>query len=213
MNALSDSFRVRCAAAVVAVAAATIAPQVGATLITFDDLSDNGLGSPIVGTYAGFNWTNFDVLDVPLFVSPLGQPNGYGAALQSGRNIGFNAFGNAAGISAAAPFTLVDGYFAAGFWNPIEVTVTGYAGNVQKDQTVIVMGQSTATHAVFNWSGIDNVQFVVTGGTPPEPGEVGKQFGFDNLTLVSSVPEPSGQVLMAAGLLVLGVSASLRRRV
>jgi len=193
-------------------AAATVAPQVGATLITFDDIADAGGGTPILGSYAGFDWGNFAVLNVPLFVPPSPQPVGYGAALQSPSNIAFNAFGDPATISAAAPFTLVGGWFAAGYWNPLEVTVTGYANGVQLNQTILTLGQTTATHAVFNWSGLDSVRFVVTGGTPPEPGYPGTQFGVDNLTLVSSVPEPSGQALLAAGLLVLGATASLRRK-
>ena len=48
-------------------------PPVAATTITFDDLSDNGLGTAIADGYQGLNWANWFVLNTPLF-TPQGRP-------------------------------------------------------------------------------------------------------------------------------------------
>ena len=42
-------------------------PVQAAGVITFDDLSDNGFGTPIANGYQGLNWANFQVVNTPLF--------------------------------------------------------------------------------------------------------------------------------------------------
>jgi len=185
-----------------------------AALVTFDDLSDPaGIGTPIASPYAGFSWDNFDVLNVPAFAAS-SPGTGYEAALQSGSNVGFNAYGNAATISAAAPFSLLDGTFASAFWSTLQVTVTGSLGGTQVVSQTFDLGQNPASHIVFDpgFRNVDSVTFTATGVAPGQTTPPGTQFGVDDLNLVSSVPEPSGLALALAGMLTLGCSASLRRR-
>jgi hypothetical protein len=68
------SMFLNCVAALALLAGASPYVQpVAAATITFDDLSDNGLGTPIANGYQGLSWANWFVLDTPLFTARSAQ--------------------------------------------------------------------------------------------------------------------------------------------
>ena len=83
-----------------------------AEVVTFDDLSDNGLGTPITGTYPGLTWTNFGVLNTTLFFL---NPSGYQNGTVSAPNVAFNEGGLSA-MTMGSAFTFNSAYFT-GAWN------------------------------------------------------------------------------------------------
>ena len=87
------------------VAVAIGASPVQAGVITFDDLSDNGFGTPIANGYQGLNWINFQVLNTPLFTLFFG-PNGAANGTVSPNNIAFNGFGDLAELGVLVTLDL-----------------------------------------------------------------------------------------------------------
>ena len=109
------------AGAVVALGLAT--PGQAQTLINFDDLNP-GFGSQIANGYAGLNWNNFYALN-----SSVAGPSGYENGTISSPNVAYNAFGSAASISSATPFTLNSGYFTAAWNNGLNLEVIAQSGS------------------------------------------------------------------------------------
>jgi hypothetical protein len=72
--------------------------------------------------YGGLSWNNFAYLNAT--VSPYAG-SGYGTALASSPNVGFNLGGNPASITSATPFIFVSADFAAA-WND-GLTLTNYS--------------------------------------------------------------------------------------
>ncbi len=60
------------------------ASTASAQLITFDDLTDNGVGTAINNGYAGLDWDNFKVIDTNTKDFP---PSGFVNGIVSGHNI------------------------------------------------------------------------------------------------------------------------------
>lgn len=95
------------------------------------------------------------------------------------------------------------------------MTVSGYLGGVLQDTVTFTMNTSGPTLETFNWSGINEVRFNSTGGTP-NPAYIGSgsgtQFALDNLVINAQVVrEPLSLALLATVLLCL--LPLLRRRV
>lgn len=192
-------------AAVVASIGILLAAHANAELITFDNLSDGGEGTPISNGYAGLNWTNFNVLNTQLDPDPAGYQNG----VVSLPNVALNGGGHAASFSSAGEFTLTSAYVGAGWNDGLSVVVLGKLNGVQVDSTTLTVNTSGSTLEMFNWSGINEVDFSSSGGTPnPQfTSGAGTEFYLDNLSVV---PEPT-----AGGILLVGTARLLlgRRRV
>lgn len=178
-----------------------------ATSITFDDLRDNGDGTFIADGYEGLNWSNFAVLDTPLYRP---NPSGYQNGTASGSNVAFNNGGSEAIISmnSGGDFALTSGDFTAAWNDGLQITVQGLNRGVVLDTTTFTVDSTGPTFETFDWSGIDQLIFGSAGGTSHGYGQIGEQFVLDNLTIgeTSPVPEPDACLLLGTvGALLLPV--------
>jgi len=180
----------------VTLAALACPSLISAQTITFDDLNPSTLPgatypfeAPIPNGYAGLQWNNFWVLDVPLNLQADPGATGYKNGLVSGNNIALNAGGNPALISAGA-FNLNSAYLTAAWNNGLQVEVQGFVdGTLTYDNTYTV--NTTAPSSInFNYLDVDEVNFISSGGTSAGYSGRGTQFAMDNLT-ISTVPEPA----------------------
>ena len=177
--------------------------------ITFDDLSDSGIGTVIANGYQGLNWSNFYVLNTSLFYEEY-VTNGYTNGTVSAPNVAFNGAGAAAAFSGSN-FTFNSADFTGAWNNGLTITVTGYEGGSPVDSATFVVDTIGPTLEVFDWSGIDEVSFSSAGGTSAGYHGVGTQFAMDNLVInTATTPEPTSFFLMGSGLLAM--CGILRRR-
>jgi hypothetical protein len=182
-----------------------------ATTITFDDLTDNGGGTPIANGYQGLNWTNFDVLNTSLYSTPSGYQNN----TVSAPNVAYNGFGSPAVISNNT-FTLNSFYLGAAWNDGLQVTVTGLLNGVTLGTTTFAVSTTgPAVLETLNWTGINEIDFSSAGGVPHGYKGSGTQFVLDNLTINGvTVPAPiigrGLPVLLAVGGFMFG--AKLLRR-
>lgn len=179
--------------------------------VTFDDVAGGGTSDvPITAPYAGFAWTNTYVLDVPLYLSQVGA-SGYGNGLAqiTAPNVGFTGFGNAAAFAAPVRFALIGMTLGAGWYDNLQVVVTGFRmGSAVHAATFTLSASAAPTAASFGWSDIDRVEIAPVAGTGTPvgfPAGGGRQVYFDTI----AVPEPASLALMCVGLAGLGLA---RRR-
>src|SRR5208283_944669 len=86
-------------------------PTRSQTVITFDDLHDNGFGTLITNAYQGLTWSNFGVVNAILASNASGYSAGYGYGMVSPSNVCFNWAGNPAEIDARGTnFDLISTY-------------------------------------------------------------------------------------------------------
>ena len=182
----------------------------GATVLTFDDLTQPSLGGdPITNGYGGFNWANMYYLDPDLMSYP--SPSGYNAGQISG-NVAFNAFARVALVTGGT-FDF-NGVYLTGAWNDgLNIGVRGLLGGVSVYYQEVVVSSTAPTWFDFNYSGIDQLVFESWGGTDnPNYGGTGTHFAMDNFTVNGvSVPEPSTLLLLGSGL--LGIVAIGRKKI
>jgi hypothetical protein len=177
------------------------------TTINFDDLTDNGAGTPIENGYQGFQWTNFSVINVadsPTIYGPNGLANAF---FLSPPNAGYDS-----------PFTLNQISFSAQFMDGLNVEVEGLDGNTVLYSTSVLVDTTGVGVVFYNfdtdtpWAGINTVEFSPSGGTLHSgytPVGNGEQFDIDNVMFTPS-PEPGSTFLALGGGLTL--LAMLRRR-
>jgi hypothetical protein len=187
-----------------------------AQTITFDDLTPDTLpGStfpfeaPIPNGYAGLQWNNIWVLDIPQDIQDGGTiaSSGYDHGLVSGNNVAFNARGNP-GLISAASFNLNSAYLTAAWNNGLQVEVQGFVGATLIYDNTYTINTTGPSYINFNYLGVDEVNFISSGGVNPGLVGHGTQFVMDNMT-ISAVPEPTS--LAFAGLGGLGSLLAFRR--
>jgi hypothetical protein len=203
------SMFLNCVAALALLAGASPYVQpVAAATITFDDLSDNGLGTPIANGYQGLSWANWFVLDTPLFTAQVG-PNGAATGTVSPPNIAFNGFGDLA-IFNNNVFTLNSADFTAFWHDNLQVTVIGKLNGITTDTITFGVSATAPTLETFNWTGINEVDLSTGGGTH-HAGYLGEgtEVAVDNLTITT--PEPSTLAIVGAGLAGLGLARRRRK--
>lgn len=199
------------ALALTLLAGASLQPAAALT-ITFDDLSDTSGGfggTSIVNGYQGLNWTNWNVLNTADATSIFGA-NGAAAGTVSPPNVAYNPDGGEAIFSSSTSFEF-DSADLTAVWNQgMSVTVTGLLNGTTKDQAVLSPDPSatSATLYTFDWSGINEVDILPSGGSPYSGySGSGTQLALDNLTITpgtATVPEPSIGALFGS-LVIAGV--------
>lgn len=191
--------------AVVSLLGLGMTQSANATLINFDDLFDSGGGTFIANGYQGLNWSNFAVLNTSAFI-----PSGYVNGTISPNNVAFNAFGAPATISSGSTFTLTSAYLT-GAWNDgLNIEVIGFlGGNMLYDNTYVV-STLTPLFVLFNYVGIDSVEFIASGGINHGYGGGGTHFAMDNLIINGAVPD-AGSTFVLLGLAVCSIGLLHRR--
>jgi hypothetical protein len=192
------------------------ASPVQAGVITFDDLSDNGTGTPIANGYQGLNWANFQVQNTPLFTIFVG-PNGAANGTVSSPNVAFNGFGDIAVLGVSPPSTFIlNSLYLTAYWNDgLNVEIEGFSGGLGgtllHDVTETI-NTTSPTLVNLDWTGIDTVSFLASGGSQnPNFSGSGTQFALDNLDL-TIVPIPAALPLFATGIGGLGLLGWRRKR-
>jgi len=172
-----------------------------ASVITFDNLPAEG--GVIPDGYAQLNWFNFDYINA--MESAIGSADREG--MVSAPFVAYSALGaSSPSFTSTHPFTLVGGWFTSDSSNDMPLQVTGLLNGVAKDSVSLALNSNEPVHVMFNWSGIDQVEFSFA-RTP------GAGFILDNLTITSvspQTPEPASLLLLGSGL-AMGI-ASWRRR-
>jgi len=189
-----------------ALATVAISTSARATSITFDNLTDNGIGTPISNGYEGLNWTNFGVVNTTADLALFGQPDGFINGTVSAPNVAFNAFGLPASVSSSTPFVFQSAYFNAGWNNGLSITVNGLLNGVIKDtSTFTVNATGPAVLEIFDWTDINELDFSSTGGTSAGFDGSGTEFAMDDLIIgATATPEPPSLALALAGIALLG---------
>jgi len=162
-------------------------------ILTFDDLP--GVGGfdqylLVPNGYGGLQWQNFQYMD------GLAQPNsGYLNGVVSPNNIAFNDAGNPALISDGS-FNLNSAYLTAAWNDGLQVEVQGFVGAALIYDHTYTVNTTGPTLVNFNYTGIDQVTFISSGGTlHPGISGRGEQFVMDNLS-ITPVAEPSTVALV-----------------
>jgi len=102
-----------------------------------------------------------------------------------------------------------------GAWNNgLNVQLIGSLNGTTVDQQTFIVSSTSPTLETLNWTGINMVEIVTSGGTPnpsySAKGE-GTQAVIDNISInASAVPEPGSFALFGSGLLIL--TGAVRRR-
>ena len=180
-------------------------------VLTFDDLPDTMTGLAVTNGYEGFEWTNFYELDGGSFPGP----SGYNAAVVSPSNVVYNWDGDTATITRAQPFTFLSARLTSAWRDGLEVQVTGYTGGLMLYSNVFSLSATQPTLVQFNYTGVNTVQFVSSGGTVHTGySGSGPQFAMDNAAfLVSDSPprivaQPASQIIPAGSTASFSVSST-----
>lgn len=181
--------------------------RVPAQTITFEDATCHDCGIP--PGYHGLNWANFYFANTAVL-----PPSGYVNGVVSGTWVAFNANGTPADLlQGSSPFTLNSGYFTAAWNDGLTLNVTGYVGGIATDFASFILNTSGPQLLTFDWTNLDDVFFVTSGGTNAGYIGTGTQFALDNLTVDQpvTVPEPASMTLFGTGLVSLYGLARRRR--
>lgn len=179
----------------------TATPLAAQTTIDFDDLSGDSPGV-IPDGYFGLQWNNFLWMNSSNMV--------YEGAIVSPYNVAVNT-GEASSFSSAGTFTFNDVYVTT-LWSPYtSIQVYGYLGATRVYSEALTFSDLSPLHAIFNWTGINRVEFTDVGELPPP-------IAIDNLTLSDRAnmvvtPEPGSILLLATGLLGLALVARRQRKI
>lgn len=174
--------------------------------VGFDDLGSSSGGAAVPNGYAGFNWNNVDYLTPSLYFL---NPSGYQNGVVSPGNVAFNAYAALGGFSANSPFTLYGIFMTAAWNNGLSVTIDGYSdagGSNLIDTKTVTLDATGPTLVSFNWSGLEDVTFVGTGGTSAGFPGAGTHVAIDEIegNRVSPVPLPAALPLFGVALAGVG---------
>lgn len=182
-----------------------MAQSASAAVIDFDDLGDESFAQ-ISDGYAGFNWNVIGALaggDSP--------GTGLDAAVVSGSNIAFNAYGawSSIDLAGAGTFDFIGAWFGSYFFEQ-ELAFEGWLDGVlvYSSQDSFQVSPNGPTWVQLDWAGIDQL-FIYN-----SLADWGVSWGMDDFTVEihrpAHVPEASALVLLLLGGLGVGL---LRRRV
>ena len=182
--------------------------SVNAALITFDDLT----ADPIPNAYAGLSWNNFSALNATTFS---GNPSGYLVGLVSPDFVAYNPFGTPASFGMEPGFVVNSFYLTAAWNDDLDVLIEGLLDGTPVVSTSIQIDSTIQSLVTLNWSGIDEVRLITSGGVDnPSFSGGGTHFTMDNLVINSEfqeVPE-AGTWFAGATVALIGGATYLRRR-
>jgi len=178
------------------------------TLVTFDDLQENGSGSLIPGSYQGLSWSNIGVLNAVLSPSVYGT-NGYYYGMVSASNVALNVLGQPAEIDSATNFNFLSVYLTGAWHSNLNIEAEGFNGAQEIYDTIVAASATNATLFTFNYFDIDRLYFNSYGGQVAFGVDGGNHFVMDNF-MFEFIPEPSSLLLTALG--AVSLVAFLRRK-
>lgn len=184
------------------IAQITLLPLAQATVLTFDDITNIGW-SEINNGYGGLNWYQFGVLPNTFWPS-----SGYENGTVSGEYVAFNNI-EASGfqdhyVRVSGPkFDFNGAYLTSAWRHDLNLQIRGYLDGSLLYDTTKTLDIIKPTWFDFNFSGIDQLEFLAWGGT--EAGIIqngGPFFAMDNFTFNEPIPtpEPSTVLLLGSGL-------------
>jgi hypothetical protein len=157
--------------------------QAGLAPLTFDDLTGLDTGSVPAG-YGGVSWSNFYFLNAS---DTTKRPSGYQAGMISFPMVVYNGSGYPASILGPVPFDLLSASLTAAWNDNLSVEIKGYVGTQLTYDRIITLSPTAPSLINFNYFGVDEVDFISSGGTL-HPGythaEPAEQFVMDNVTVV-----------------------------
>jgi len=180
--------------------------------VTFDDLPTSFTGSGVASwgfvpdSYAGLEWSGFEVVDGVTFQSvyrtTLAFPSMPDAAYNGGS-------GNlVVTVSDAAPFTFDGAWFTGwpgvGSAGATSVTISGYLHGVAVGQPVVAQFTGAFVWVPANLAGVDEVTLTSSGA--------GQYWLMDGLQFEAPAPEPGALGLAGIGLLAVAAAARAYRR-
>ena len=161
-------------------------------VITFDDLNaPSTTTAPITPGYHGFAWPGLNVLDGTDFSF---QPSGYSAGVVSPKNVVYTVNGDIyssqSGTMSAGMFDLMSAYLTGGLNDGLNVQANGYIHGTLAYTSNYVINAGAPSLLTFNFYGVDEVDFVTSGGSPNPAYGFGFDEGFvmDNVTAHVYVP-------------------------
>jgi len=179
-----------------------------AEIITFNDLNPGSLPGhdepwegPIPNGYDGFTWNNWWVMDTSIAPS---DDIGYRNGSVTPPNVAYNGYGTPAFFSST-PFTLNSAYLT-GAWNDgLRVEVQGFVGATLTYDNTYTVNTESPTLISFDYVGVDEVNFITSGGVNVGYGGSGEQVAMDDLNVTfTAVPEVSSTAVLV-GLAALGM--------
>jgi hypothetical protein len=183
--------------------------SVNAALITFDDLTEF---DPVPNAYAGLSWNNLNSLNATTYT---GNPSGYGFGLVSPDFVAYNGDGDPAGFGMEPGFVVNSFYLTAAWRDDLDVLIQGLLDGSPVISTSIQIDSTIQSLVTLNWSGIDEVRLITSGGVEnPSFQGSGTHFALDNLVINSEfqeVPE-AGTWFAGATVALIGGATYLRRR-
>jgi hypothetical protein len=176
-----------------------------ASLLDFDSVTADPEAT-IANGYSGLNWSNFWVQD-PVSSGVADLESGFYNGVVSGNYSAFNANGGNAEISSSTLFDFNSAYFSAAYRWGLEITATGFRNGSQQYQQQFMVNTDAAQLFTLNFTGIDRLEFVTTGGEA----YVGEGFHFtmDNAS-VTTVPVPATVWLFGSA--IAGLIGITRRK-
>jgi hypothetical protein len=194
--------------AIMLAAACALPAPAAAEVLTFDDLGTNSF-TPIPTSYHGYVWDFWAAVNGANY-----GPSGYANGVVSGGNSACACASDFSqpfqSISRAGLFTFNGGFFTSAWNDGATLVIEGRLGGTTLFSNSSIVNTAGPNQLAFNWSGIDNLRFSISGGTPSGLPGAGNYFAVDNLSLTAGVPEPMTWALMILGFGLVG--GAMRRR-
>ena len=180
------------------------------TTLTFNDLECE-LETPLE-SYRGFSFVNTScangILDAEI-------GSGYFHA-GGGTNVIFGDFGDPFDMFGPAPFNLTQFRVAPAWRENLVLTVEGISGGRTLREQFILTGPASPQTIMLNWMNISRIRFTTEGGDESTLPFDGPQAAVDDIVIGATnsaiVPEPSSGVLVASGMLLVGLVARRQKR-
>jgi hypothetical protein len=145
-------------------------------VLTFDDTA-GGLGSFLPGGYGGLTWSNIYVLSGDLYA----PRSGYAHGTVSDPNVAYNGNGTPA-IVSGDEFNFVGADLTAAWNTGLSIQVDGFHEGSRIYSQTVTVDYSAPTWFAFNYTNIDHLVFLSSGGTWADLGGSGTHFAMDNFT-------------------------------